>query len=290
MPWDIRALDRMLLVLVIGAIAVGALAVRAPLWAWVEKALKVQNPPRTVAEKAADYTALTDALRSRLELSALIIGLLGGFLTIYLAYGTLRNQAMLTAKIAINADAGRLLDWERQNGNIRCLYNWYSSYDNGDACLAQIASSGDRYSEASLYIEEVLFIFKQAREDEDTWKSEYMNSINYWRGGVEEDPTGLFSNYLATVDENANLPPTMNKVKEAIKAAGLNMTNVCDGHYRVKACFEAFGGWVRAAAACSDVPISTQTATSLPNVRKLCRAAAETAKNSDIAHGAVEPN
>ena len=199
------------------------------------------------------------------ERFALVAGLIGGFFAVYVAYVTLRNQAMLTAKTAINADAGRLLDWERSSPHIRCLYNWYSSYDRGDDCLAAIATNADRYSEASLYIEEVYFILKQARDDERRWSSKYIKSIGYWRVGVEEDPTGLFRNFLA------GEAPTLKAAVRDAGTADLKFASLCDGYHRVQACFRAVGEEVRRSEACHRVPPSAATARTLPRLIATCQ-------------------
>lgn len=219
----------------------------------------------------------TARLRWRLELIAVVAGIVGGYLAVYMAYGTLRNQSMLAAKTAINADAGRLLDWERTSTHIRCLYNWYSTYDDGDACLAMIATDRDLYSEVSLYIEEVFFIFKQARSDEQLWRSGYIESIAYWRAGVEEDPTGLFSNYLATVNAYTEPANTRKSVEADIQEAGIKIKfqDICDAHHRVRACFQAAGQDVRVSEACKEDRISTQAARSLPKLIATCKAAAQ---------------
>ena len=177
---------------------------------------------------------------------------------------------MLQAKAAINADAGRLLDWERTTPHIRCLYNWYSSHDDGDACLATIVADPQLFSEASLYVGEVLFIFKQARSDQRIWQSGYVESISYWRTGVEEDPTGLFGNYLATTP-----PGTDRSVQNDLRAAELEMPNLCDAHYRVRTCFRAIGQDVPVSEVCKARPVSNQVVAALPELIATCRAAAE---------------
>lgn len=263
--WHIWIFDAIAWLLLLSAflLAVG-ISVR-PLRRWIWERLFLETSENAVSDPQSAVAAA-----KRLERTAVVLGIIGGYLAVYMAYGTLRNQSMLAAKSSINADAGRLLDWERTRPQIRCLYNWYSTHDDGDACLATIAADADLFSEASLYIEEVFFIFKQARQDERMWRSGYVESIWYWRAGVEEDPTGLFGNYLAT-----SPPGTKQSVRNHIQASSVAMPNVCDAHYRVRACFRSIGQDVSFSQACQNHQISNDVAETLPKLIATCRAAAE---------------
>lgn len=275
--WDIRILDVIATLMLAVAIltTVAALGFLYPPIRRRVVALVVRPPldsgdPASLEEEAPSEPPQIRG-RAWFEFAAVVGGLVGAFLAVYVAYGTLRNQALLTAKTAINADAGRLLEWEKDRPYIRCLYNWYSTYDNGDACLAEIAASPDKYSEASIYIEEVFFILKQSKLDERQWGSDYIESIEYWRRGVEEDPTGLFANYLSVVDSYVDPPTSMAKAKVSAEAAGIEMPNMCDGYHRARACFQAVGQNVRESDACKAAPISQSVAKQLPKLVEVCR-------------------
>lgn len=227
--------------------------------------------------------ALLGSDREKLFEQAMIsAGVIGGFFAVYVAYGTLRNQTKQTAEAAINQDAGRLLDWERANPSIRCLYGWFDrttpsgdEEDNtlNDQCLATIVADRALYTEALLYAEEVIFILQQAQEDQKQWVSGYAESVAYWRQDVSDDVTGLFSFHLVN---RYPLPGNLDRgnADKNMRAAGVSIDNMCARAVRVRVCIEAAGRYVDSDA-CGWSAEPPEMTPELADLADVCRAEAQ---------------
>jgi hypothetical protein len=117
----------------------------------------------------------------------------GGLLAVFVAYAALRNQAMLESEGRISDQGYDLLAIEMAHEEVRCLYGWGDSATGG-GCIEKILEN-DKWSLTLLYAEEVLFLFKDARELSARFNSEYYKDIQYWVDDVSEDSTGLFGYY-----------------------------------------------------------------------------------------------
>lgn len=211
----------------------------------------------TLPEPGADATESSDAAKVHggeglVEklLPAAGAGL-GLILTVFVAYGALRNQSRLTAEIAINEDGGRIAEWERENPAVRCLYSWFDDAppraEAGDrianACLARIVADRETYTEVMLYIEEAFYLLGRAARDRKQWGSTYYSEIKYWQSDVGEDQTGLFAFHLLNRYPLEPAPPGQNleAAKREMRAAGVEIGNLCVGGQRVRTCLEATG-------------------------------------------------
>ncbi|MCL6507874.1 MAG: hypothetical protein K6T59_12690 [Bryobacteraceae bacterium] len=198
---------------------------------------------------------------------------LGVILTVFVAYAALRNQARLTAEIAIVADGGRIADWERESPEVRCLYDWFdqsaapvlprniAQTTVADTCLARIIVDRDIFTEVMLYIEEAFFILRQAAREQKQWGSSYYAEVEYWKSDISEDVTGLFAFHLIN-----RYPFGEGGKADALEAAAREMdfsdvkiANLCAGAQRVQVCLRAMGRFAEPLPlSCNaHIPIST---------------------------------
>jgi hypothetical protein len=237
---------------------------------------------------------------------------LGLILSVFIAYGALRNQSRLTAEIALNEDGGRIADWERESAAIRCLYTWFDGAPpkgdarkkavdaNADACLVRIVANRDTYTEAMLYIEESFFILRRAERDRKQWGSRYNSEIAYWQSDVSEDPTGLFAFHLLNryplnrcsdtpsrgcVADDAVLPT----VEREMASAHVEIENLCVAAQRVHTCLHAVGRFAAPLPSGCDDKVLPDAAPRLEALDQSCRAAADAVKESQSRPPAVAP-
>ncbi|HEY9217471.1 MAG TPA: hypothetical protein VIO94_05430 [Phenylobacterium sp.] len=166
--------------------------------------------------------------RLRFELSENLVIIFVGLLAVYVAYASLRNQTRQAAEISLNAEADALFAFEMDDANgLRCLYPQLG-WDNPAACRANFTASPGAWSKSVDYVEESLFMLKKARRDRRQWGSSFAKEIAYWADDVSADPTGLFSYYL--VSNNDDLA----QAKAEMREAGLCMPNLCHGYSAVR--------------------------------------------------------
>lgn len=153
----------------------------------------------------------------------------GGFvllLTLYVAYGTYRNQLRQASEIALSANGSNMLALEMANPKIRCLYYNYRQEDPV-ACLDRLAQNPDDWSFAIFYVEEVWFALQTAITERQDWGSEYAINISYWAQDVGRDPTGLFSYYVVSTE------PSLEAAQNAVRSGGVQIVDLCGNYLRV---------------------------------------------------------
>lgn len=278
-----------------GAIAV-VLAIAYAAWAHIGEMTRLardreKRDGQNAASRPQDaFIGLTDRL---LPVAGTGLGLI---LTVFVAYSALRNQALLTAEIAINEDGGRIADWEREKAEVRCLYTWFDEAWPADGrpdtvdttavtCLARIVADRDTYTEAMLYIEESFFILRRAARDQARWGSTYYREIEYWQSDVSDDPTGLFSFHLlnrypferVAKDEKSAVGKGEEKLaaaERAMKESGVKIKNLCVKAEWVRTCLHAVGRFAAPLPEKCDKPALAAAAPGLTTVERVCRAAA----------------
>jgi hypothetical protein len=304
--WSIQTMD---VAVVSGAVAV-LLAILYAAFAHIGATTQLARDRATAAGSRDPTRRIRDILWGLADKLFPVAGAgLGLMLTVFVAYSALRNQARLTAEIAINEDGGRIADWERESPAVRCLYGWFDGEGpddtdtTADPCLARIVADRDAYTEAMLYIEESFFILRHAARDQAQWGSTYYREIEYWQSDVSEDLTGLFAFHLLN---RYPLKPAANGKKplakeeklaaaeHAMTEAGVGIENLCVGAERVRTCLRAVG---RSAPSLpetcnknrSQAQALAAAAPRLPAVEQACRAeaAALEAKRQSAAEAAA---
>lgn len=291
--WAIETVD---IVVVSATIGVGLFVLLSLVAPGRSRPTRRQHGGSKVCRSRSDDRSVIEAT----SLASVVGASLGVILTVFVAYGALRNQSRLTAEIAIGADGGRIADWEREESDVRCLYDWFdqsapaalprkvAKLPMSDICLARIVANREAYTEVMLYIEEVFFILRQSQRDKQKWGSSYYAEVEYWKSDISEDFTGLFSFHLLNryPFEESDVSEKLEAAKREMSVADVGISNICAGAQRVQVCLRAVGRLAEPLPSSCDAHIPIATDVRLLRLEAACQAEARARAEAVEASGA----